>query len=425
MNMEQGMRIRIRVLIFQWLLLACTLATYAQSAVWTEISDNVPSFLPDGDFLDVQFIGEKGWIVFSEVYNNNGIILYTDDGGLSFIAQDIPQVPRAIDMVTEDIGFVGCSSGNVYYTSNGGNDWNPVSGILGSEIYGIDAINDPLVGYACGQNGWIAKFDTNQFLSQQQPFGSWMEHPDLFDVEFPADTNEGWVCGNKVIGHFSGGTWDSLSVPYCDSYYALSFIAEDSGWCAGGQGTLMKPVIVNTTDGTDWQEQMHPLIDQWLYDIFFLNKDLGWSVGMYILATINGGGTWEREAQEFMNTWNSVCAVEGSAVYVVGNNKRILKKDLLNSVREPGIPATLNIYPNPFTTATTIEYELNGNPQIQITIYNSIGEIVHQITQSPSHPVSQSPSPKVIWSPTHLPPGLYYAVLKHEEGVSVVKMIKQ
>jgi hypothetical protein len=31
----------------------------------------------------------------------------------------------------------------------------------------------------------------------------------------------------------------------------------------------------------------------------------------------------------------------------------------------------------------------------------------------------------ITWSPGHLPAGLYYGVLRSEEGVSVVKMLKQ
>ena len=85
----------------------------------------------------------------------------------------------------------------------------------------------------------------------------------------------------------------------------------------------------------------------------------------------------------------------------------------------------LTSYPNPFTTSTIIEYETSGNSTAQITIYNSIGEIVHQISQSPNPKVSQSQSLQVTWSPGNLPAGLYFAVLRSEEGVSVVKMVKQ
>lgn len=79
------------------------------------------------------------------------------------------------------------------------------------------------------------------------------------------------------------------------------------------------------------------------------------------------------------------------------------------------------VFPNPFTTATTIEYSLDGSSRIQISIYNAVGEEVYRTEENVMSPVRH----KVIWSPRHIPAGLYYAVLRSEVGVSVVKMVKQ
>ena len=79
------------------------------------------------------------------------------------------------------------------------------------------------------------------------------------------------------------------------------------------------------------------------------------------------------------------------------------------------------VFPNPFTTSTTIEYELKEISNIQFTIYNVIGEVVYN---AEDHIMPQGIH-TVTWSPSHLPEGLYYAVLRSEEGVSVVKMVKQ
>ncbi|RLD78298.1 MAG: hypothetical protein DRJ15_11825 [Bacteroidetes bacterium] len=81
----------------------------------------------------------------------------------------------------------------------------------------------------------------------------------------------------------------------------------------------------------------------------------------------------------------------------------------------------IKIYPNPFTTSTTIEYELFTRSDIQYTIYNSIGEVVYQV-EDRNMPTG---SHKIFWSPNHLPIGMYYGVLRSKEGVSVVKMLKQ
>lgn len=81
----------------------------------------------------------------------------------------------------------------------------------------------------------------------------------------------------------------------------------------------------------------------------------------------------------------------------------------------------LRIYPNPFTTSITIEYELYTISTIQIAIYNMMGEVVYSKEESFMPPGIH----KIIWSPGHLPAGLYYAMMRSIEGVSVVKMIKE
>ena len=81
----------------------------------------------------------------------------------------------------------------------------------------------------------------------------------------------------------------------------------------------------------------------------------------------------------------------------------------------------IHAYPNPFTTSTTIEYKLKEISNIQFTVYNVMGETVYHAEYS----LMPQGSHTVTWSPSHLPEGLYYAVLRSEEGVSVVKMVKQ
>jgi len=82
---------------------------------------------------------------------------------------------------------------------------------------------------------------------------------------------------------------------------------------------------------------------------------------------------------------------------------------------------TLAVFPNPFTTSVTIEFTLEGNSEIQLSIYNTMGEVVYDSKERMIAPGTH----KVTWSPGHHPGGLYYAVLRSEEVVSVVKMIKQ
>ena len=85
------------------------------------------------------------------------------------------------------------------------------------------------------------------------------------------------------------------------------------------------------------------------------------------------------------------------------------------------VNSRMSTYPNPFTTFTTIEYELSEISNIQFTIYNVIGEVVYQAVDRMMPQGKHS----FTWSADRLPEGLYYGVLRSGEGVSVVKIIKQ
>lgn len=78
-------------------------------------------------------------------------------------------------------------------------------------------------------------------------------------------------------------------------------------------------------------------------------------------------------------------------------------------------------YPNPFTASSKIEYTLDKNSKIQISIYNAIGKVVYEVAETYVRPGRH----EVSWSLGHLPAGLYYCVLRSEDGLSVVKIVKQ
>ena len=86
-----------------------------------------------------------------------------------------------------------------------------------------------------------------------------------------------------------------------------------------------------------------------------------------------------------------------------------------------GIEWLVKCFPNPFTTSTTLEYELTEPSRVQLTIYNAIGEVVYKSEDRHMSVGKHS----FTWNPERHPEGMYYVVLRSEEGVSVVKMVKQ
>ena len=145
-----------------------------------------------------------------------------------------------------------------------------------------------------------------------------------------------------------------------------------------------------------------------------------WDKGYSYNASITSGYNL---AKTFDNHLVAVGSINGQGfhdIFLIKTDNNGIIANILN----PDIllnDGRLKLYPNPFTTSTTIEYELKEPSLVQVSIYNAIGEVVYQIEDR----LMPQGIHTVTWSPGPLPPGLYYAVLRSAEGVSVVKMVKQ
>jgi rhodanese-related sulfurtransferase len=85
---------------------------------------------------------------------------------------------------------------------------------------------------------------------------------------------------------------------------------------------------------------------------------------------------------------------------------------------ETVIESKLKIYPNPFTTSTTIEYELIHPETVTYTFYNQFGKQVDIIEQKQSSGLQQ-----VIWTPENLADGIYYFRLEVGKQTASGKLI--
>ena len=79
----------------------------------------------------------------------------------------------------------------------------------------------------------------------------------------------------------------------------------------------------------------------------------------------------------------------------------------------------VSIYPNPFSSSTTIEYKLQHTSAVQITIYNHLGKQLEVIQKN--QPIGKQ---HWVWDAEGLPSGVYFCVLKTSEETQTVKLIK-
>jgi len=75
--------------------------------------------------------------------------------------------------------------------------------------------------------------------------------------------------------------------------------------------------------------------------------------------------------------------------------------------------------PNPFSTSTTIEYELKQPEKVTLTIYDYLGKQVYQVQENQPNGKQQ-----LLWYAERLPDGIYYFRLQAGEQVAHGKMVK-
>ena len=228
---------------------------------------------------DIWFVDpQRGWAA-----NSNGKIIFTDDGGDSWIDQlsDPDVYFRCLGFVDDKTGWAGTltSGKRLFNTNNGGATWTQVNNLPDNQpsaICGISVVSNEVV-YASGTN------------FPNRPTGIYK-------------TTDG------------GKNWTAIDMePWADMLIDCYFTDENTGWVVGGNIDQDEqqirdnsfPVVLKTTDGgTTWENKLASISDdlvkgEWGWKIQFLNDRIGFvsleafDVGA-ILKTTDGGENWER-----------------------------------------------------------------------------------------------------------------------------------
>ncbi|MDP8204434.1 MAG: YCF48-related protein [Candidatus Tenebribacter mawsonii] len=315
-------------------------AVHGQNYGWTDISANIPQTGQDPPRMpDVYFVSDnEGWITcvnYAEIY-------HTTDGGETFEVQTTQYHCNAIHMLNENEGYAGGSSGFIYKTIDGGDNWD-FYGTTASTLTDISFPPMGDTGYCCGINGNIHSIDSSGVTKMTSGV------PDSFAaISFPINSQEGWVCGGSILRHFINGNWTAADQDYpSGGYNAIYMVNSINGWIVGDGG-----IIAHTEDGKNWFEQTNPDSQtRTLFDVFFLNANEGFAVGSggIILHTTDGGINWTIEGAGL--TTESLAGVHFTSPtngYVVGTGKTLLKYAELSGTSNV-IVETLQfeIFPNP------------------------------------------------------------------------------
>ena len=259
---------------------------------------------------DVYFIDKLiGWIVTYSNPNdseNAGYIYNTTDGGKSWQVQCTTNSALfCIKFIDEKTGWVAGDQRTIYYTWNGGKNWESIT----------DGSNDRHT-HEYGQPEYLGKEPLHTFT--------------LYDIDFP-DRQTGWIVGDLgVILHTSRGTHRKGEIVWKHQrggprfhnsadglLLGVDFVSRRLGWAVGENGTILH----TRNSGLTWEAQSNPT--HLFYDVCLTTQDHAYVVGDRgsIMHSDDGGSKWEAQdsrTAECFSATHFVSHEEGWAVAEAG-----------------------------------------------------------------------------------------------------------
>lgn len=364
---------------------------------WAQLNQGIDEYLNKSWFINENI----GWIA-----GDRGVMLKTTNGGFSWLK--VPTLNRwnqpmtadinAVQFLDENNGFAIGDSGYFSYTTNGGNEWyfyhhnalNRMDDLFG--LHFLDSYNGWVVGGYWSQPVFLKTTDRGQSWHIWRPWGVWA---DLYHAAVPLHVNmlsysRGWASGRTGVLRYTvngGGNWqyyDPNILGFGDWLNWIHFIDYNTGWTCGKAGKIFK----TTNSGLTWFEQ-YSGTNRELYSIYFADANFGMICGEdgTILRSTDGGTSWVGLPKMTNGRLKSIFKASSSTWYISGDRGLIFKTTNAGTTfveMSNPIPELFELkqnYPNPFNSMTTIEFVLNQSSDIELNLFNSLGEKISIIAK--------------------------------------------
>ena len=379
-------------------------------SLWSEIrtftTGQEPWFVQEGianstTLYDVYFIDQNtGWAVGGTYIDNvrEGTIYKTTDGGEHWELKNSPtsEYLNAVWFANASEGCIAGERGALMSTSDGDETWNLTSSPTTSGFDDFFFINST-TGWVVGNSGDILK-TTNSGVRWISQLKLW--NTERFNSVYFLNENIGYAAGSSLYKTTNGGNnWEYVS-KIDDGANAIAFLDENIGIVCGGRyeqiggqsqriGTIYKTI----DGGKHWALKSDSTVKE-LRDIFFLDAQMGYAVGSRgtILMTTDGGESWQKqrtglpsEDMYFIPDLYSIYFVDRQTGWAVGYETTLktikggitpVHETAESTIQTPCEFELLPNYPNPFNPETMIQYKLPVQVEVQLKVYNILGEVI-------------------------------------------------
>jgi len=296
-----------------------------------------------------------------------GEVIRTTNGGATWqMVYEPKYAVYSIKFITPLKGFVGCETGRIYKTTDGGNSWTFAFSNTSLDITSLGFINETTgfgfgTGSVCtrttdGGENWTEYpmgmpsgsqyFDSyvspGGIINTAGAYGSMARSTDggntfiapptatkgyISNIKFVNDNTgyavAGFSSGDILKTTDAGNTWVSQITEYTTPIYGISFRNAETGYLAGSI-SLYKTI----NGGTNWSKVYNSTSNEIFTDIFFTSDNTGYAVGTYgvMKKTTNAGLSWVSSTVPIAGTGlNSVFFVNDNTGYVAGEDNSASK----------------------------------------------------------------------------------------------------
>jgi photosystem II stability/assembly factor-like uncharacterized protein len=398
-------------------------------------------------FQDVSFInGNTGIIVGCDAYIHYrfGIVFKTDDGGKTWnsVFSGNTILPVSCQFPNDSDGFILTYNYEedgrlgLLQTLNSGESWIENSSLIPYPL--------PIWGWI-RDNGRLFMNESSGYVAGKGRIYQTKNEGESWDVLLDCSTCElnsiyftgesvGWAVGEggRILKHTAPDKWDDITSGTDLPLKKVFFADENTGWIAGGykSNDEFHPVLLKTENsGVSWINIVN--VDYLIHDIYFKDNRRGWIVGEdkdargIILETTDGGDSWSVEVDSLSAPLNAIHSKDGN-VWAVGFNGYILKmhdSTLISGIEQHYADNNgaflLENYPNPFSSNTVISYHLPVAGEIELSVYNLMGQKVTTLVKE-KQPAG---SYEVKWNAEGIESGVCFCELKTGAGRRILKMI--
>lgn len=363
---------------------------------WTQVSSPTSVNLRNCVFTDRL----HGWAV-----GDNGVIVHTSDGGITFTIQSNP-----VDYYINDLSFLNERTGwivanetvpggsTLIRTTNGGINWIAEDFYDSTQIFRTVYFRDSLNGYLAGFGGSI-------FMTKNGGMNWMQSHVDTSQFSgFPinrvafANASTGFAIGGYidvagVIWRTTNGGDNWSAGDYSpEPFYDLIFRGQNDAFCAGGDFEYGVMLCRSSNSGLNWTYENLAIFGQ-AYSVDARTPSEYWMPLGYaesFALSVDSGRTWTSVPTPDFTRIYAIDFVDSLTGWAFGAGGAILKYTGIptsaesNETNYPVESSLVTCYPNPFNPVTRILVELSKTSRLTIKVFDVNGRITKTLADGKS-----------------------------------------